>query len=81
MRLLQLLTLALLVTAARGESLNVNARLNCNGAFDMTLQEPTFTYLVDAPFGEPCPDVRVASLGTPVSFLWKRVAIVVVIRF
>ncbi len=42
MRTLQLLALALLATVARGESLNVNARLNCNGAFDITLSEPTF---------------------------------------
>ena len=72
MRLLQLFTLALLAMAAKGESLNVNARLNCNGAFDMTLQEPTFLYLVDSPLDGPgCPDATAAA-GDPLTFSWSH---------
>jgi hypothetical protein len=72
-RTLQLVMLALVATAARSESLNVNARLNCDGAFDMTLQEATFLYLVDSPFGNrDCPDASIAALGDPVSFSWEH---------
>jgi hypothetical protein len=39
----------------------------------MTLQEPTFLYLVDSPFGNrDCPDASIAALGDPVSFSWEH---------
>ena len=72
MRLLQLVMLALLATTARGDSFGALARLRCDGGFDMTLKEPTFTYLVDSPLGLPeCPDAAVAS-GESLSFSWSH---------